>query len=162
MNQKKVIDKDLGAPEKGLPSPTAFPKSDLVIYDGRCNFCSAQVKNLYRLDGKNRLAFISLHDPFVTQRFSDLTHQQLMEQIFLIPNRNGDYSDRRLGGAVAIKYLTLRLPKLWILAPLFHLPLTGGIQQWAYRQIAKRRYKIAGKSEGHCDEQGTCDLHVRD
>ncbi|MCP4778733.1 MAG: DUF393 domain-containing protein, partial [Planctomycetaceae bacterium] len=115
-----------------------------------------------RLDGKNRLAFISLHDPFVTEHFPDLSHQQLMEQLFLIPNHGGAYSDRRLGGALAIKYLTLRLPKLWILAPLFHIPLTGSIQQWVYRQIAKRRYKIAGKKNEACDDEGTCDLHFRD
>ncbi|MDA7906424.1 DUF393 domain-containing protein [Mariniblastus sp.] len=162
MVEKRVIDKELAPSPRGLPSPRSFPEADLVIYDGSCNFCSSQVMNLARLDGQHRLAFISLHDPFVTEQFTDLTHQQLMEQMFLIPNRDGAYSDRRLGGAVAIKYLTLRLPKLWILAPLFHLPLTGGIQQWAYRQIAKRRYKIAGKKEDPCDDQGSCDLHFRD
>ncbi|MGI9496137.1 MAG: thiol-disulfide oxidoreductase DCC family protein [Mariniblastus sp.] len=162
MVENKSIDKLITVPQGDLPSPLTAPKADLVIYDGTCNFCSSQVRNLSRFDGKNRLAFVSLHDPFVTEQITDLTHQQLMEQIFLIPNRDGEYSDRRLGGAAAIKYLTLRLPKLWILAPLFHVPFTGSLQQWAYRQIAKRRYKIAGKKEDPCDDQGTCDLHFRD
>jgi predicted DCC family thiol-disulfide oxidoreductase YuxK len=162
MDEKKIIDDALAFSPTALPSPVSLPDADVLIYDGTCNFCTSQVMNLYRLDGKNRLAFISLHDPFVTEHFPDLTHQQLMEQMFLIPNHGGAYSDRRLGGAVAIKYLTLRLPKLWILAPLFHIPLTGSIQQWVYRQIAKRRYKIAGKKNEACDDEGTCDLHFRD
>jgi predicted DCC family thiol-disulfide oxidoreductase YuxK len=162
MGDKRVLDKELAILQKDLPSPFSLPEADLVVYDGTCNFCSSQVRNLFRLDGKNRIAFASLHDPFVTEKFTDLTHQQLMEQMYLIPNYNGEYSDRRLGGPEAIKYLTLRLPKLWILAFFFHIPLTGGIQQWVYRQIAKRRYKIAGKTEAPCDDQGTCDLHFRD
>ncbi len=162
MVENKTIDKLISDPQSDLPSPLTAPKADLVIYDGTCNFCSSQVRNLSRFDGKNRLAFVSLHDPFVAEQITDLSHQQLMEQIFLIPNHDGEYSDRRLGGAAAIKYLTLRLPKLWILAPLFHVPFTGSLQQWVYRQIAKRRYKIAGKKEDPCDDQGTCDLHFRD
>ena len=162
MGEKKNIDTKTAGSAKNLPSPNSSPNADLVIYDGDCNFCSSQVMNLSRLDGKNRLAFISLHDPFVTEHFTDLTHQQLMQQMYLIPNRDGKYSDRRLGGAAAVKYLTIRLPKLWLLAPLFHIPFTGGVQRWVYQQIAKRRYKIAGKKNKSCDDQGTCDLHFRD
>ncbi len=162
MATERVVDEDLAISQGDLPSPFSLPEADLVIYDGACNFCTSQVKNLFRLDGKNRLAFASLHDPFVTEQFTDLTYQQLMEQMYLIPNNKGEYSNRRLGGAVAIKYLSLRLPKLWIVAPFFHIPLTSGIQQWVYRQIAKRRYKIAGKTKPPCDDQRTCDSHFRD
>lgn len=147
----------------GLPSPKDFPQADVVIYDGDCVFCSHQVKNLVRLDGKNRLAFISLHDEFVAEQFSDLSYDQLMEQIYLIPSAGKDgYTNQRLGGAAAIRYLTRRLPKLWLLAPLMHIPFTLPIWQWGYTQIAKRRYKIAGKSGPQCDENGSCELHFKD
>lgn len=142
-----------------LPTPANFPKADVVIYDGECVFCSSQVKNLQWLDGKDRLAFVSLHDDFVAEQFPDLTYDQLMEQIYLIPFENGKYSSKRFGGAAAIRFLSLRLPKLWVLAPLMHIPLTHGIQQWVYKQIAKRRYKIAGKKGNACDENGACELH---
>lgn len=125
MGDKRVLDKELAILQKDLPSPFSLPEADLVVYDGTCNFCSSQVRNLFRLDGKNRIAFASLHDPFVTEKFTDLTHQQLMEQMYLIPNYNGEYSDRRLGGPEAIKYLTLRLPKLWILAFFFSYTFDG-------------------------------------
>lgn len=146
----------------GLPSPRDFPNADVVIYDGNCVFCSKQVKNLMKWDGKNRLAFVSLHDSFISESFPDLTYDQLMEQIYLIPHSGSEYSQERLGGAAAIRYLTRRLPKLWLAAPLLHIPFTLPIWQWGYKQIAKRRYKIAGKSDDGCDENGTCELHFKD
>ena len=147
-----------------LPCPRNHPGADVVIYDGQCVFCAKQVKNLMRLDGKNRLAFVSLHDVFVTEQFPDLGFDQMMEQIYLIPNAGeaGGYRSARLGGAAAIRFLSRRLPKLWILAPLMHIPFTMPIWQWVYRQIADRRYKIAGKSDPQCDKNGTCDLHFKD
>lgn len=145
-----------------LPSPIDFPSADLVIFDGECVFCTNQVKNLKKFDGNHRLAFISLHDEFVRERFPDLSHEQMMEQIYVVPNSKTGYTADRYGGAAGIRYLTRRLPKLWLFAPLFHLPFTQRIQQWCYLQIAKRRYRIAGKSGPACDENGTCDLHFKD
>lgn len=142
-----------------LPTPRDFPQADVVIYDGHCVFCTKQVANLKWLDGKNRLAFISLHDPFVAEHFPDLSHEQLMEQIYLIPRDENGYTSQRLGGAEAIRYLSRRLPKLWVFAPFFHIPLTMPIQQWVYQQIAKRRYRIAGNST--CDKNGTCEVHFK-
>jgi predicted DCC family thiol-disulfide oxidoreductase YuxK len=54
-----------------------------------------------------------------------------------------------------VRYLSRRLPLLWIVAPILHLPFTAGIWRWMYRQVAKRRYKIAGKT---C-ENDACTIH---
>lgn len=167
MSQVETKSKDAetasGELRNDLPTPQQYPQADVVIFDGNCVFCTKQVENLKRLDGRNRLAFVSLHDPFVARHFPDLSFEQLMEQIYLIPNGAEGYSTKRYGGAAAIVYLSRRLPKLWWFAPLFHIPFTLPIQQWFYRQIAKRRYKIAGKSDGlECDEDGTCEVHFKD
>jgi predicted DCC family thiol-disulfide oxidoreductase YuxK len=146
-------------PEISLPSPQDHPRADIVIYDGKCVFCTRQVRQLLRLDGRQRLAFVSLHDPMVAASFPDLTHDQMMEQIYLIPH---DQPDRRLGGAAVIRYLTTRLPKLWVFAPLLHLPFSLPLWQWAYRQVAKRRYRIANKAGEACDDDGTCGLHFKE
>ncbi len=82
-----------------------------------------------------------------------------MDQIYLIPHRQ---PDRRLGGAAVIRYLTTRLPKLWVFAPLLHIPFSLPLWQWVYRQIAKRRYRIANQAGDLCDEDGTCELHFKD
>lgn len=146
-----------------LPSPLDYPRADVVIYDGKCVFCKGQVGNLRWFDGKNRLAFVSLHDQWVADHFPDLTYDQMMDQIYLIPASEHGYTELRLGGAAAIRYLSRRLPKLWILAPLMHIPFSLPLWQWGYRQVAKRRYQIAGKLGGPvCDEDGTCELHFGD
>jgi predicted DCC family thiol-disulfide oxidoreductase YuxK len=138
--------------QANLPDPDTLNDADLVIYDGQCNFCSSSVASLRRLDCcGNRLSFISLHDPRVAERYDDLSHQQLMEQMYVV-----DRSDRRHGGAEAVRYLSRRLPLLWIVAPILHIPGSARLWQWLYRQVARRRYAIAGKS---C-ENDVCKIHL--
>lgn len=136
-----------------LPDPDSLSDADVVIYDGQCNFCRSQVNNLRRLDvGGQRLAYISLHDPRVAERYADLDHQSLMDQMYVV-----DAQGRRHGGADAVRYLSRRLPLLWLSAPILHLPGTANLWRWLYRQIAKRRYKLAGKS---C-ENDVCSVHMK-
>ncbi|NNE00398.1 MAG: DUF393 domain-containing protein [Pirellulaceae bacterium] len=133
-----------------LPDPDAVSDADVVIYDGQCNFCRSQVRKLHRLDWfGTRLSFLSLHDPRTKERYPDLTHEQLMEQMYVI-----DGQGRRHGGADAVRYLTRRLPTLWLAAPALHLPGTASLWRWLYRQVAKRRYKLAGKT---CDNDA-CNI----
>jgi predicted DCC family thiol-disulfide oxidoreductase YuxK len=135
-----------------LPDPDRSPGTDVVIYDGDCRFCQGQVRNLRRLDCcGDRLSFISLHDPRVAQRYPDLSHNDLMAQMYVV-----DTNGNRHGGSEAVRYLTRRLPLLWPVMPILHLPGTAGLWRWGYRQVAKRRYKISGKN---CDTDA-CSIHL--
>jgi len=123
---------------------------DVVIYDGQCRFCTSQVENLRRLDWWRKLTFISLHDPRVTQRYPQLTFEQLMEQMYVATPEG-----KLFGGAEAVRYLSRKLPSLFWLMPLMHIPFSLPLWSWMYGQIAKRRYKLAGKV---CDGD-TCAIH---
>jgi len=136
-----------------LPSLDQRPNADVVIYDGHCRICTAQIERLARLDPAGRLAYLSLHDPEVSRRYPDLSHERLMQEMYVV-----DQQGRRHHGAEAIRHLSRRLPRLWWLAPLLHLPGTMSLWQWLYRQIANRRYRF-GRVES-CDG-GTCHLHGR-
>lgn len=139
-----------------LPTPQELPNADVVIYDGHCNFCKSQVQKLARWDGKGkRLAFLSLHDPEVAKRYPDLTYQQMMDEMYVV-----DQKGNRYGGAAAFRYLTTRLPLLYILAPILHIPFTLPLWKWGYWQVAKRRYWLAGKSTDDCDD-GACAVHFK-
>lgn len=59
----------------------------VVLYDGHCNFCKAQVTNLRRFDVFHRLQFVSLHEPFVSKIYPDLSYDQLMEQMWVVAPR---------------------------------------------------------------------------
>ncbi|GIW94784.1 MAG: thiol-disulfide oxidoreductase [Pirellulaceae bacterium] len=138
--------------QQRLPSVEELPEADVVIYDGQCRFCCAQVQRLARWDGAGRLAFISLHDPRVAERYPDLSHDQLMEQMYVI-DRHG----RRHGGAAALRYLSRRLPRLWWCAPLLHLPGTLPLWQALYRYVARRRY-LLWRRHAQCDND-RCSIH---
>lgn len=141
---------------KRLPTIDENAGVPVVIYDGNCAFCQDQVHRLHGWSGK-RLAFVSLHDPIVAQRFPDLTHDQLMKQMYVVTP-----DGRAYGGADAIRFLSRHLPKLWWLFPLVHIPFSRPIVQWGYDWIARRRYRIRGRvdspSEGDC-ATGSCEVH---
>jgi predicted DCC family thiol-disulfide oxidoreductase YuxK len=122
----------------------------VVLYDGRCAFCTDQIAHLRRLDTRGKLRFLSLHDPQVAIQFPDLSHDQLMAQMWIVDPRGG-----RHGGAYALRFLSRTLPLLWPLAPLLHVPGMMPLWSWMYRQVAQRRYRIAGR---RCDGD-TCSLH---
>ena len=134
-----------------LPSPQALPEADVVIYDGHCRFCTVQVRRLAKLDQRKRLAFLSLHDPEVARLYPDLSYEALMRDMYVVDRRG-----RRHAGAAAFRYLSRRIPLLWPLAPLMHIPGTLPIWQSLYRMVARRRYRF-GRTDA-CDD-GSCKIH---
>jgi predicted DCC family thiol-disulfide oxidoreductase YuxK len=145
----------MSPPAIHLPSPAENASADIVIYDGHCKFCTSSVQKLARWDTKShKLAFLSLHDPEVQSRFPQLTYDQLMQEMYLV-DRGGSIHR----GAEAFRYLTTRLPRLYPLAPLLHIPFSLPLWRWAYRQIARRRYRIMGKTH-ECDGDA-CRIHFR-
>lgn len=142
---------------RDLPGPDENPGRDVVIFDGQCNACALAAKRLHQMDfGKDRLAFLSLHDPRVTQRYSDLTYDDLMAQMYVV-----DTEGNRHGGADAVRYLTRRLPILWAFAPMMHIPGTARLSRWMYSIVARNRYWISRKFFGTrntCDSDA-CSIH---
>lgn len=139
-------------PPTFLPDPDTRGDTDVVIFDGECRFCRGGVERLRQLDlGGKRLSFLSLHDPRVTERYPDMSYDDLMSQMYVV-----DQAGTRHGGADAVRYLSRRLPLLWPVMPILHVPGTARLWRWLYAQVAKRRYKIAGKD---C-ENGACSIHL--
>lgn len=141
-----------GSHESKLPRWEAHPDRDVVIYDGDCKFCQAQVERLAWIDGNKHLAFVSLHDPEVAKQFPDLSHDMLMKEMYIV-----DQQGRRHAGALAFRYLSRKLPWLYPLAVPMHIPFSAPVWKWLYGQVAKRRYWLGGKRE-EC-ESGACKLH---
>lgn len=137
--------------ELNLPRPEDRPEADVVLYDGQCRFCRAGMRRLTWWDCQGKLSYLSIHDPQVPERWPDLPHERLLDEMCII-----DRSGARHWGADAARYLTRRLRRLWWLAPLTHIPGAMLIARPMYRFIARRRYLIAGKTE--C-ESGSCSVH---
>ena len=139
-------------PPQSLPDPAQRPQAAVVIWDGQCKFCLSQVQRLRRFDLFGQLAYLSLHDPRVAERYPDLSHADLMNQMWVV-TRDG----RKFGGADAGRYLSRKLPGLWWLAPLLHIPLSMPLWRWLYGRIAERRYRISGIT---CDSEDSCRIHL--
>jgi predicted DCC family thiol-disulfide oxidoreductase YuxK len=135
-----------------LPTPRDRPSADVVIYDGNCHFCTRQVERLNRWDRDHKLAYLSLHDPAVQQYVPNLSHDQLMDRMYVVDQKGQQY-----GGAEALRYLSSRLRRLWPIAPFMHIPLSLPVWQWFYGQVAKRRYQW---NKAAC-EGGTCHIHFK-
>lgn len=140
-----------------LPDPDARPQADVVIYDGQCRFCQTQVRRLAWFDslgrlwgGAGRLAYLSLHDERIHQRFPDLSHEMLMEQMYVV-----DAGGERHGGADAVRYLSRRLPALWPVMPILHFPGSARLWRQIYAWIARQRYRW---NEPGCDSDA-CAVH---
>ncbi len=154
-NDESILNGGVDGESFDVPTPDDLPTADVVIYDGNCVFCRKSVQMLDWWVNEGQIAYLSLHDPYAQELCPNLTHDQMMEQIYLV----GREDDSRHGGAEVIRYLSTRSWKLWIAAPFLHIPGSMPLWQWLYQQVAKRRYKIAGKLEGDCDEDGTCKVH---
>lgn len=139
--------------QKPLPSPDDRPAAHIILFDGHCRFCTAQVRRLHNWDRNGLLSFLSLHDPQVQSRWPELSFQQLMDEMYLITPEG-----EKFAGAAAFRYLSTRLPILWPLVPLMHIP--GSLPLWRtiYKVVAKYRYRLAGKSA--CDGDA-CEVHFR-
>jgi predicted DCC family thiol-disulfide oxidoreductase YuxK len=137
-----------------LPSPEERPGTDVVIYDGNCRICTSQIRKLSWWDCQHKLSYLSLHDPKVAQRYPDLTHDMLMEQMYVV-----DRHAKRHGGAEAIRYLSRRLRRLWPVMPILNFPGSLPLWRFLYRQVAKRRYRF-GTVAHECDGD-TCSIHGR-
>jgi predicted DCC family thiol-disulfide oxidoreductase YuxK len=145
-----------------LPRPADHPQADIVIYDGDCQFCCRQVERLNWLDRGGRLAFLSLHDPAVARLLPELSHDELLQEMLVLPASGGGRQPRlRYGGAAAARYLSRRLPLLWWLAPLLHVPGSLAFWNWGYQLVARNRYRW-NKARGKTDcSSGSCDLHFK-
>lgn len=132
---ERAADRNAAAePDRGLPTPAERPGAAVVIYDGHCGFCCQQVARLARWDRRQKLAFLSHHDPECARRFPELPAEELAAQLLVLSPAGTAH-----GGATALRYLARRLPRLWPTLPLLYLPFSLPVWQWLYRQFAQRR-----------------------
>jgi predicted DCC family thiol-disulfide oxidoreductase YuxK len=79
-----------------------------------------------------------------------------MKEMYLIRPDGKTYR-----GADAARYLSLRLPRLWWLAPILNFPFMMPVWRWCYRWIAKRRYRMNKHQTGE-DCGDSCSVHFGD
>lgn len=122
----------------------------ILLFDGRCPFCLAQVTRLKSLVGEV-ISLVSFQDDGVLPQFPGLTYEECMKEIKLVTPEG-----RVRGGAEALFYALSLNPCLRPLRWLYPLPVVRPIMDAGYRWIAQNRYKI----KKHECPSGTCPRHT--
>jgi len=132
-----------------------------VLYDQDCGFCQQQTDRLRRWDRQGRFNFVPSQ--------SDEAHAKFPQAFAKVDVPAGDQDGgvgRRTpgemklvdehgnvhGGAMAVREILRRLPRMKFLAWPLSIPGTQFIWQWLYRRVANNRHRFGS---------ATCELPQR-
>jgi predicted DCC family thiol-disulfide oxidoreductase YuxK len=138
-------------------SRTHPPGKYVVLFDGQCQFCQAQVRNLLALARPGTLDAQSFQEPGVLDRFPGITHAACMEAMHLVTPDGRVYK-----GFEAVVQAIATRPILGKAAYVYYLPGLRWLCDRLYALIAANRYRLMGKrvAAGECAD-GTCALHLQ-
>ena len=122
----------------------------VIVYDGECNFCIAQIERIRQMDSKNQFEYLPRQDPSADKRFPVLQSIDFNTGMRLIMPAGTNYA-----GADAIYQIARRLPGINIIAWLYCVPGINQIAKAVYAWVAKNRGRLSGLS---CKSE-TCDVH---
>jgi predicted DCC family thiol-disulfide oxidoreductase YuxK len=122
-----------------------------VLYDGACNLCRGSVARVRRMDPRNRIELLDLHDASVRRRFPQVNIDDAMRLMQAV-----DPSGRVYSGADAWARIGMALPGWNLVAWLLLVPGIHFVAQHFYAWVARNRYRW---SRELC-EDGTCALHI--
>ncbi|MFO0864914.1 MAG: DUF393 domain-containing protein [Gemmataceae bacterium] len=120
-----------------------------VLYDGECPLCLKSIGILKKLDWFHRLNYVNARD--VDQdiiKELPVEPRRLIEEMHLVTPSKSIYH-----GFGAFRWMSWRLPLLWIFAPFMYLPGASWLGQKAYLWVARNRFKLVPCHGGVCTIQ---------
>ncbi len=133
---------------------TIEPEQKLVVlYDGKCRFCTQSAKKLAQRFGPTRIRSENFQEDNALSRYPSVTYDAAMTAMHVVAPDGKVYV-----GAAAIARVVRSLRVIGVIGYLYYLPIIKQLADIAYRLIAKNRYRLFGKQE-ECDPGGTCHLH---
>jgi predicted DCC family thiol-disulfide oxidoreductase YuxK len=109
----------------------------VILFDGVCHLCNGFVQFILRRDPAGRFDFAPLQSDFAQQQLGTIH----LDNIVLLEGTQVYHAE-----AAALRILSqLRQP--WPTIARLAAILPRALQAWAYRWIARNRYKIWGKEE---------------
>ncbi len=114
--------------------------SDVILFDGVCNFCNASINFVIDRDAARRFRFASLQSDF-GQRLLAENNRQLTDFDTVLLLREGKLYEKSDAALEIARYL-----KGWSWLYVFRV-VPRFIRDFFYDIIAKNRYRLFGKSE---------------
>ncbi|MBE7183102.1 MAG: thiol-disulfide oxidoreductase DCC family protein [Methylobacterium mesophilicum] len=136
----------MAAQDDAAPASSgAIPKNSrpdgLMVFDGVCNFCSAQVRLLLKIDRAGAIRFCAIQSPYgrhLAQRFG-IDPDDPSTFLFFDGGRPLEKSD-------AVIALARRLPLPWTGLRLLRF-VPRGLRDELYGMVARNRYRILGRRD---------------
>lgn len=123
-----------------------------VLYDGDCAFCRGSVALARRLDWGRRLTFVNVRADAPLLHEPPVAGAPLLEQMHVVTP-----GGRLYGGYAAVRAIAWRLPLLWPVAPLLHLPGITQLGDRVYKWVARNRFQLVPCQHGACAIQRPAD-----
>jgi predicted DCC family thiol-disulfide oxidoreductase YuxK len=120
-------------------APPSSSEKTIVYFDGVCSLCNQFVDLLLKLDRDDRLRFAPLQGQTAFNRLPRSDTQNLGS---LVVSKNEEVYRE----SAAVIQILLELRGFKALGYLMKL-IPGFLRNWAYRLVAKNRYRIWGKKE---------------
>ncbi len=126
---------------------TTDPANPILLYDGVCGLCNRLVQFSLQRDANRRLRFASLQSDFaarVLQRHG--LNPSDLDTLFFVEDcgRPEEWLSVR---SDAIISLLRQIGGPWAMAAVLLRIVPRGLRNWAYKIVARNRYRIFGRSD---------------
>ena len=119
----------------------------LVLFDGLCPLCKVSVALLKRLDWFKAVDFKDARDPAnIPSMDPPLALSRLLEEMHLVTTD----LKKSLHGFKAFRYISWRIPLLFLLAPFMYIPGIPWLGQKIYLWVARNRFNLVPCKDGVC------------
>ena len=119
----------------------------LVLFDGLCPLCQGSVAWLKRLDWFRAVDFKDARDPSnIPSMDPPLALSRLLEEMHLVTTD----LKKSLHGFKAFRYISWRIPLLFLLAPFMYIPGIPWLGQKIYLWVARNRFNLVPCKDGVC------------
>lgn len=112
-----------------------------MVFDGLCNFCSAQVRFILRIDSAARIRFTSIQSPYGRHLAARFGLDPDDPSTFLFFDRG-----RPLEASDAVIAIARRLPPPWQWLGWTAI-LPQSLRDAAYGLVARNRYRLLGRRD---------------
>ena len=131
----------------GIVDNRPFMPHPILLYDGVCGLCNRLVQFILRRDRKAIFRFASLQSPFAARivarhgaRPTDL------DTVYVVLNHELP-DESLLSRSAAAIFVLQRLGRFWRSVAFLVRLLPESLRDAAYNAVARRRYRIFGRSE---------------
>ena len=133
-----------------LRTMRAMNEQSLIIFDGSCDFCTACVTALRKLDWRHRLRFAPFQRPGIPES-AGLTFTQCEQAVWMVPPSGEVVSSAHAVNA-ALAQVTVVPLSLW----LYRLPGVRQVEEALYRWVARHRSAFPGVTPHCASYPGDC------